>query len=603
MPAPRSRRSTDFNFRRLRSNLIRNPAAMARLSAMGFGADLVEALGLGLKEPYRRTDGTLVERVLAYPLDVPGSRRRYGYLNLEGVTIGADHPVAWGPGAPATVRSGAGAVAVVAGSPVAAWQLGAAAFRLGLPVVCLASSQPDAAPAEWDDAAFWAPWDRVVIAGGLADAMAVGIVRAARRPIEGAKGVQPVDDCDEDCDHGPPITRLHDGWLERILSSAAPVGAAPEAAVVDGGPGDFAAMPIPVHGGFARGHSFYPFLVERRRAASAAGGGGLLHSYETLVLRSDGAVLEPQVLRAPAGTPAGRRVHALSDGTRIAAPPQASRQASWSLDAIQRYAADRAAGIDPCRRPAVEVMADVRDFLASRVVLPDPDDLWVVAAFTMMTHLFRVFEAIPLLLAIGPRGSGKSELAAAVVSLGFNAVLMGQGSAAALVRLTRECGGLVALDDAEGLSTEASGFGELGQCLKLSYKSSTARKPLTLNGGRVETIDFYGPRLLTTTRGVDAVLRSRCIAVRTLPADCASLPAAAPDPATLRDELHALAMTRAGGVSAVYAGLRGAAGGRDAEIWAPLRAIADTLGCPELAAVIGRRSGVTSARSGVALAD
>ncbi|WP_221364420.1 hypothetical protein [Sphingomonas jinjuensis] len=563
--------------------MTRNTVAMGRLFDMGLGPDQVEVLGLGLKEPYLRADGTSVERVLAYPLDVPGGRRRYGYVNLEGVTVGAEHPVAWGPGAPATVRSGTGGTAVVVGSPVAAWQLGAAAVRLGLPVVVLASSQPHKAPDEWDVSSFWAPWDRVVLAEGLADAVASRILCAARRPVEAAPGVEVLA-----ADGDLTVSRRHDCWLEEILASAIPAGARIVAAEEGlGGAGDFAAAPIPVHGGFARGYSFYPYLVERRRAAS--GDGGLLHSYQVLVLRSDGAVLEPQVLRAPPGTPAWRRVHALSDGTRIAAPPQASRQASWSLDAIQRYAAARAAGVDPCDRPVEDVAADVRAFVASRVVLPVADDLSVVSAFVLVTHLFRVFDALPLLLAVGPRGSGKSELAAAVVALGFNAVLMGQGSAAALVRLTRECGGLVALDDAEGLSTQASGFGDLGQCLKLSYKASTARKPVTLGNGRVENIDFFGPRLITTTRGVDSVLGSRCIAVPTAPAAHADLSSAAPDPVTLRDELHALAMSRAAKVADVYAALCSEPGGRDAEIWAPLRAVARSLGGQEMMSAVERR--------------
>lgn len=584
MSGSRAKRSTEFNYRRLRSNLARHAVAMALLAEMGIAADLVDALGLGIKEPYERADGTEVHGVLAYPLDVAGRRRRYGYVNLQGVTTGAEHDVAWGPGAPATVSSGQGTTAVVVGSPVAAWQIGAAAARLGLQVVAIASSQPERVPEEWERPAFWARWDRLILAEGLPEAVGTRIVQAARRPVEAAPGVEPAQ---ATIDVG--VSRRHEEWLEEILACARV--AARRVAVVDDAaeaPGDFAVEPMAVHGGFARGHLFYPYMVERRSSPGETGG-GLLHSYQTLVLRSDGAVLEPQVLPAPAGTPAWRRVHALSDGTRIAAPPQPSRQSTWSLAAIERYASDRAAGVDPCARRSAEVLADVHAFLASRVRLPHPDDLWVAATFVFMTHVFRVFDAIPLLMVRGPRGSGKSELASAVVALGFNATLMGQGSAAALVRLTRECGGLVALDDAESLATDASGFGELGQCLKLGYKSSSARKPVTLGSGRVDTIDFFGPRLITTTRGVEPVLGSRCIEVATAPAAEPSGSCIAPEPGPLRDELHALAMSRAGDLAREYAALKAGTLDRHDEIWAPLRTIAGALGGDALAEAVERR--------------
>ena len=230
-------------------------------------------------------------------------------------------------------------------------------------------------------------------------------------------------------------------------------------------------------------------------------------SYQTMVLRSDGVVLEARTLPAPAGTPTWQRVHCLTDGTRISAQPAPSRNATWSFGAIQRFIADHAAGRDAASRSSDEVMSDVHAFLSGRVSLPEPTDLWVATTFVVLTHMFRAFPAIPLLLLEGPRASGKSELAAAIASLGFNAVTMGQGSAAALVRVTQECGGLVVLDDVEGLSAGGAGFGELSQCLKVGYRASTARKPVALGSGRVETFDFFGPRVLTCTRGIEPILR------------------------------------------------------------------------------------------------
>ncbi len=587
MRKSRRPKSTDFNFRRLRSNLARHPTAMARLAALGIEPELAEAVGLGIKEPYLRADGREVHGVLAYPLENSGGRRRYAYLNVAGVTVGADHPVAWGPGSPATIRSGVGGTVIVMGSPIEVWQIGAAAGRLGLEVVAIGCSQPGHMPDDWRCSEFWARWDRVILADGVPPALASRITEVARRPIETAHGVQ-VAGATVDVH----IRRRHEEWLEEMLETAQIVGrrSVSLSDPASEGLGDFAAATITMHGGFARGYLFHPFLVERRRLG-VGGERTVLHSYETLVLRSDGAILEPRILPAPAGTPSDRRVHALSDGTRISAPPQMSRQSTWSLDAIQRYASDCAAGTDPCHRKPAELFEDVRTFLQSRVSLPQPDDLMIVAAFVFMTHLFRVFDAIPLIVVQGPRGSGKSELASAVVALSSNAAIMGQGSAAAIIRMTRECGGLIALDDAEGLSTSASGYGELGQCLKLSYKASTARKPIALGSGRIDTIDFFGPRLITTTRGVDPVLGSRCIGIRTLPAASVSPPDAIDDLAFLRDELHALGMHRATEVATVYAELAATIEDRHDEIWAPLRAIAKIVEDGRLTLAVARRSG------------
>lgn len=275
MVAKRNAQSTDFNLRRLKSNLTRSASAMRLLAEMGVDAAAVDAVGLGMKEPYVRANGTEVSGVLAYPLDVPGHRRRYGYVNLSGLTENGDHPVAWGPGAAATVRAGRGSTAVVGSSPVEVWQLGGAAARLGLEVVAIASSQPDVLPDEWQSAAFWARWDRLIVSEGVAPAVVARIVEVARRPVERAPGVVCPGAVDASEVHG-----RQDEWLEDLLEFAAVPSRVGSAFLSDGrdAPGDFAARPISVHGGFARGFLFYPFLVERRRVAGDERG-GLLHSY------------------------------------------------------------------------------------------------------------------------------------------------------------------------------------------------------------------------------------------------------------------------------------------------------------------------------------
>lgn len=582
-----TRASTGFNHRRLRSNLLRNAAALDALAELGIDRAFIEERGLGMKEPYRRTDGSVVDGVVAFPIEAEDGRRRYGYVALRGVTRNPEHPVAWSPGRARSVREGSEGVLLVVGSPAEAFRAGLSARRRAMAVAAVASSRPEQVPPEWEDASFWAPWERVVLSDEVPAHLRAAVSAVARRPLHHAPGVVNTGFAELS-----PAERA-DAWVDELLGTATPLSEATLRAVEPDAqtPGDYAATPVALHGGFSRGHLYYPFMVERRRALAVGGAGRLVHSYETLILRSDGSVLEAVTLPAPAGTPASQRVHALTDGTRIASPPQPSANSTWSLGAIQAFVGARATGADPCPRAPGAVLSDVRDLIASRVALPSAGDAWVATAFVALTHMFRVFEALPILLVEGPRGSGKTELAAAIASLSFNAAIMGQGSAAALVRLSRECGGLVALDDAEGLSSLGTGFGELSQCLKTGYRAASARKPVTTASGRVETFDFFGPRLVTCTRGVDPVLGSRCIRVPTAPGR-PEADAPAIDADDLRDELHALAMVRAGEVADAYAGLAASGVDRADEIWAPMLAIADVL-APEEARVALRavRSG------------
>lgn len=544
---------------------------MKSLASVGIEAALCLELELGIKEPYVRADGTVVDGVLAYPIDCVEGRRRYGYVNLPGVTVSPEHPVAWGPGEPRSVAWGQRGDLLVVHSPLDVFRVRASAARRGLEVAVVASSKPDVMPAEWNDAAFWGRWHRVVVTHDVPVEVRERIVRNARRPIETTAARWEAEWLEDDA------TRSLDAWLDGLLETTQPLASALLASMASEELGDFAVEPMPVHGGFCDGRLFYPFMVERRRARVAGERAGrTVHSYETLVVRSDGAVLEASTLPAPPGTPASQRVHALSDGTRVVALPEPSRNATWSLPSIRAFVAARASGTDPCVRSAVDVVADVHRTIGSRVFLTNPDDLWVATIFVVATHMFRVFRSFPILLVQGAHGTGKSELAAAVSALSFNAATMGQGSAAALVRLMRECGGLVVLDDAEGLGGTGAGFGDLAQCLKTGYRASTARKPITMPGGRVETFDFFGPRLVTCTRELEPVLASRCIRL----ASALGTPTMEPsdvDVTVLRDELHVLAMVQASDVAQSHADMTAAPSDREEEIWAPLHAVAAAL--------------------------
>ncbi len=557
---------------------------MARLAAMGIDEQLVQSVGLGMKEPYTRTDGTRSANVLTFPLTTRGSRRRYGYLNLPGVTLNPKHELGWGPGEPEVVSSrSSGHNLLICASAFEVWQVQRAAAIADIEVVAECSSQPGRFPSAWLDRRHWARHARVIVTGGVATHCTTAIARLAQRPIERSDITFVDEEWRDDAAMARRLVELLDG-----ARSQKPAADDLMREIVLGN-GDFSAKPISVHGGMSDGRSFYAFTVERRRASGSGRPDRLLHLYHTVVLRSDGALLEATTLPAPAGTPAHRRVHALSDGTRINPIHDPGHYCSWSLSGIRRFVTARQTGEDPCYVAPQVLAAQAVTMLRNVVVLPRDDDYFVLVAFIIASYLFRLFDALPIIHLHGERGSGKSELTSALVALSFNGQTMAQGSAAALIRLVRETGGLVALDDAEAL---AGGGGEVGQALKQGYKQLTATKFLTLPGGRTEAVDFFGPRVVSNTLGLDPILGSRAIRIPTsVSADgTAEEHGDDMDIAAWRDAVHAFAMSRLDEVGLSYESARRRVRTRHDEIWAPLLAIANVVGNGDMIAALSSRA-------------
>jgi hypothetical protein len=308
----------------------------------------------------------------------------------------------------------------------------------------------------------------------------------------------------------------------------------------------------------------------------------MVTSYVTKVLRSDGAVLDIVLLPAPKGTPNEKRVLSLTDGTRIEREPQPSYYATWQLDSLQSFIRTLQSQQPAQHRPLRELIANVIGHLKCSVWLPYDDDYTVLALYVALSFVYQVFEAIPLVIVSGEKGTGKSELGDAIARVSFNATVIGQGSAASVVRLLNEARGLVVLDDLEavGRSLEDTSFSDINQMLKLSYKKRTGRKALTDKNGKTTIFDFYGPKVINNTQGVDSILGSRMIYIQTrkIPQSIrqeAKITGSEPDDLiTLRNELHTWGMANARYVYDTYRSFMDSKGDRDDEIYAPLRALA-----------------------------
>lgn len=578
------------NVARLKSRLRRSIPAMEWLLSLGLGGATVDRLHLGLKEPYSPRDGG---DPVVDPLSIPHLDEamrplsRYSYLRVPGVTEGGPDVPAWGPGQCATYRLGAtgvAAIAAVAADITDCWLAWQELAKVGLhDVAVICRSQSHGIPAEWRTPEFWNGFGRVVVLPGsgateLLRALAPYVLPRIHRvelppPLASLLDVRNSSiDLRKILDHAPE-------WVPDIVAGPFDAGRSPT--------GRFAAAPVDITGAHVAGHSYYPFCVEERVMEDVLCGGRLVQSYSTLVLRSDGLLLEVMSMPAPTGTDARRRVIALSDGTRITAAPSPGQRSTWSHKSIESYIAWTRGDERPFRG-LPDIIADVELFLRSRVGLPYDGHYLLAALYVVLSHVFQVFDAIPILLVNGPSGSGKSELADAIARLGFNASMAGQLRAAGMIRLIDETRGLLVLDDVDGVGhASITGSGELAQTLKMAYKRSTARKPLADRTGRVRMADFYGPKVLTNVGGADAVLGARLMVVRTAlipnfrPAGAGAWTEAALD--RLRDELHCWGLAEAGAVADASTALGDAYRDRRQEIAAPLRALARYAGDEELA--------------------
>lgn len=579
------------NHERQRARLARHAAATAHVLGWGLTPATLQRYGLGLKAPYRpRGDALVVEDALSFPVIGADGRLlpRFAFLNIEGITTNPPHPLGWGTGTPLSYWSEVASPAlplVVAPDVPTTWLLAQNLFGDDvLPAVVLTRTHGRDVPMEWLEPSFWSGWPSVTVLADGAGNEALGdeVARSANREVRRLE-----------CPDGKAWRdALREGMsaadFQARLAAAGPwrcPNDEDEAAVLE--EGDFAFEPVKIANAFLDGNLYYPFLVEERSRQSATGREGerrtLVAGYAVRVLRSDGAVLKVGTLPAPRGAPEGARVFALSDGTRVDGEPAVSRYASWSFASINRFVRIRTAAQGTLHRPLALLASDVEAYLRGCVWLPNPDDYALAVTYVLLSYVFPAFDAIPLLLINGPKGTGKTELGQAMADLSCNGVVVGQASAAGLVRLMHEARGLIVLDDLERIgATAGAGFGEIAQMLKLSYKRNSATKPVADRAGSVSILDFYGPKCITNTLGADDVLGSRMVRIATALTPDGSDPATLPGPdgsraTALRDELHCWGMARVADVAVRYCE-EGVRRGRREEIEAPLRAIAALVG-------------------------
>lgn len=589
--------------RRLRSN----QAALDWLyTTRGFSPAVVEHFQLGLSEPYTPKDTTTVQTTdaLAAPLLARDGKFYSKYVNyaVPGVTVDnrAKQLKSWSAGPARTYFSekadGKKRLFVCDGLKDlwALWDK-LRGTELGKELLLVSSTNGGSGfPEEWKVPGFWEPWETVFLGHDsdvpdaktgkkAGDEHAKSVAKLALREM---RRVWPIGfkDWNDFFLSGKTV-----GDFEQLLAGAYPLSLKE---LKDDGPdnsmGLHAAAPVAISGSFHAGMLYEAVDVLERTKDEETG--EFLERYKTLVVRSDGTLHSVRTMPAPKGTKQNQLVHRLyPDGTLLDGPARPSPYCSWSWSAIQAFAEGKA------KPPALAgMLLRIRDHLKASVWLPFTDDYTLLACTVVATYVQSIFDAVPLLLATGAAGTGKTQLGIAMSEICANSpkTAIGQISAASIARLIDQSRGFVVLDDLESVGANKRNgdaqFDELIQALKLSYNKQSAIKYWTnMKTNALERLNFFGIKLINNTRGVDSILGTRMFTISTrrmpdgevLPVDKLLSPE---ERAQLRDDLHTWAFTNVGEVSQGYAMVFPNKTTRSDEIAAPLKVVALLSGNDEI---------------------
>ncbi|MEI8234162.1 MAG: hypothetical protein WCH57_05695 [Verrucomicrobiota bacterium] len=569
-------------FLRLRqARLRRNPTALAWLHQSGLDDATINQFALGLSTPYTTTQGELQADALVFPLIGPTGEmlKRAGYAAIPGVTNGTRGSGFWSPGPPQEYYSGprTGRNVLVAVDPLDVWLAWQHLHGTTLaPLLILGSTYRTSAPSQWLDPQCWAPWERVFVVSdprralapfphlhlgeqirsvefrsaagdliSLASAFADGVLDAdlLREKLEGTRVLKPAP---------PSVSSLaechHPNEQERRQY-----------------------VPLEIRCGTCiNGELYYPLdtIVSTPNPV-----GHLIEKIETVVVCSNRTLLTPK-----------QGIYGLNHlgNLAIEGSPRSNPCASWRWPSVSDYLEGRSP-----KRGLGEILRDVEEFLRSSVWLPDPKHYSLLTFTVPVTYAQSLFDAVPLILVTGPRGSGKTVLGRAMATVCANSCIVGAASVAAMARQIDEARGLVVFDDLESISPrkkspESAQFSALVQTLKLGYNQAAGTKtwadPRTFHARR---LDLFGVKMVNNTAGSDPILASRALRIATAPVSPGSAKGlrglAVSDRerlARLRDELHCWVFANVDPIAEAYRKLAFSVSDRQDEIATPLRVFA-----------------------------
>jgi hypothetical protein len=368
---------------------------------------------------------------------------------------------------------------------------------------------------------------------------------------------------------------------------------------------------------FHRGYYYWPFERPEWREDPEL---GRLEEFQIRVLRSDGVILD--IVSSKTITQFGRRIRRLSDGTPISRLPRPVSNAKSSLDwrTVNAYVEARTRGRMLPTPPLAELLNKIRLHLKATIWLPDEENYALMALGAFTSYAQEIFQAVPLFFSHGPAGSGKTQLAAEVSSLGCNGRALGRTTLAGLMDTADRTRGLVCVDDLEEMAPSrgrnAGIINPLQQIIKQSYEKTGAHHTRIGEDGDLAERNFYGVKLINNTQGIDTITSTRMFTIhmrRRTEQALAEMLGLQEHKLTvlakrrLRNQCHIWVFSNVDEINRVYQGLLPKCIERSDEISAPLRTLAEISGDETIKAhlevAIQRREGAVPAVEDAALLE
>lgn len=482
----------------------------------GIGIDTEDETGLCIVHVARSRDGR--RRLAQLRVDETGAMRA--------LTSGA--PVSLWSSAPQ-----AGSHALVLPDLATMWRLAQAVGDEGLePYVVIAPSHPGL-PIEWRDKVFWRDFSKVTVladdpsGGALLATVAAAVGPTTTLALPGHKASWR--------ELLAPAAGFNQRSLELVVEDAPPLaffmGRGEDAIRSD-------AHSVGVHGLDGEGRLMRVLRLEERFE-----GGGRhsdeRHRMRSVVVRSDGMFLDIIHLPAPAGTPPGDRVVALSDGTRLDSEPSVAASTRWSLGSARAFVAAPSSN---------DVADDLFDEIAAEVGAVtglQSDIAEQAAAFVMTSYVYQAFDQlrVPVFHAGTPRM--RVRLAGALAQLSHLGLVRARSRANVLAYAADEMGGALILHE-PGCLAGPEGPTEIGRFLVTSSVAGSTWDHVGGSGRRA--LRIFGPRAVVAQRRPAAACGEVTLDIELLARGTTVRPPDRAVCASLVDRLYRWSMTAIGEV-------------------------------------------------------
>lgn len=292
----------------------------------------------------------------------------------------------------------------------------------------------------------------------------------------------------------------------------------------------------------------------------------------------------------------------LSPNERRRVPSESAVRGRWRIEARFAYSVENYVRGQIAQVSGFQLFDDIVQVLRRYIWLPNNDDHEVIAAWIMMTYVYRLFHAVGYLHLRGVRESGKTNMGFLIEELAFNAKQSASQSESVMFRSVESSCRTMILDEAEKLNSpdpKSTTF-QLMLIANAGYKKGgsveRSEPDPVFKGGFIPTaFDVFCPKVFASIADLYYVLASRCIVIECLRATDAELTDAdvkdlaqgvhreTANLADLRDRLYCWSQLAFPGIHKNYteklvedkglAHLRG----REREMWLPLLSISATL--------------------------